>query len=201
MPSESRSRILVASQDAEMLVDPLTQVYNRSALLSMLFRETDRVQRMKTPLCLLLMDIDGFGRWNSRLGPAACDELLRQVVERLQRLLRSYDLLGRVDGDEFLIVLPGCRATDAALLVDRARTEVFREPFHVGGEALHLSACFGLAASDGRSPVVVVREAETALEQAKQKGPDSIRFFDNSTRAGEPEALLSSTSGDGSLAW
>lgn len=196
MPPESRFTVLPASDDPAWLVDPLTRIYNRSALLSMLFRETDRVQRMKTPLCLLLMDIDGFGQWNLQLGKEACDELLRQVVDRLQRLLRSYDLLGRVGGDEFLIVLPGCSARDAALLADRARAEVFHAPFHIAGEALHLSACFGLAASEGRSPVVVLREAETALQQAKQKGPESIQCFDTRARAGEPEAFLSATPGD-----
>ena len=201
MQSESRRTILLAFHDTELSVDPLTQVYNRSALLSMLFLETDRAQRMKTPLCLLLLDIDGFGRWNSQLGKVTCDDVLRQVVERLRRLLRSYDLLGRVGGDEFLIVLPGCSATDALLLAERAQTEVFREPFHVAGEVLRLSACFGVAASEGRSPVVVLREAQTALQQAKQQGPESILCFDNGSRAREPEAFLSSASGDGSLAW
>ena len=64
-------------------------------MLSMMFRETDRVQRMNSSLCLILFDIDDFGHWNSRLGSDACDELLCQVVARTTRLLRSYDILGR----------------------------------------------------------------------------------------------------------
>ena len=71
--------------------DRLTGVYNRETMLAMLFRETDRVQRMKSPLCMILFDIDDFGHWNSRLGAEACDDLLCQVASRTARLLRSYD--------------------------------------------------------------------------------------------------------------
>ena len=94
-------------------MDPLTGVYNRATLLSMLFRETDRVQRMKTSLCVMLFDIDDFGHWNSRLGTLACDELLCAVVQRATRLLRTYDVLGRAGKDEFLVILPGCGTADA----------------------------------------------------------------------------------------
>ena len=63
-------------------LDRLTGVYNRETLLAMLFRETDRVQRMNSAMCLVLFDIDDFGHWNSRLGVDACDELLCQVATR-----------------------------------------------------------------------------------------------------------------------
>ena len=74
----------------------------------MLFRETDRAQRMNSSMCLVLFDIDDFGHWNSRLGVDACDELLCQVANRTGALLRSYDMLGRPGMDEFLIALPAC---------------------------------------------------------------------------------------------
>ncbi len=61
-------------------LDRLTGVYNRETLLAMLFRETDRVQRMNCSMSLVLFDIDDFGHWNSRLGVDACDELLCQVA-------------------------------------------------------------------------------------------------------------------------
>lgn len=182
-------------------VDPLTRVYNRSSMLSLLFRETDRVQRMKTPLCLLLLDVDDFGHWNSRLGTEACDALLCKVVERTQRLLRSYDVLGRAGKDEFLMILPGCSTVDAVLLAERLRTEVFATPFHVAGEAIRMSACFGISSSEGRSPVVVLREAELSLQRAKEAGPESIQCFGNCPQAKAPVAFLSATSGDELLAW
>lgn len=183
-------------------LDRLTGVYNREALLAMLFRETDRVQRMNSPLCLVLFDIDDFGHWNSRLGAHVCDELLCQVVARTSRLLRSYDLLGRPGKDEFLVVLPGCVTDNAMMFSERLRTDVFSVPFHVGGESIRLSACFGVATSKGRSAVVVLREAEQALGQAKALGPESIECFTDSLRpVAEPVTFLSSSGGDELLAW
>jgi diguanylate cyclase (GGDEF)-like protein len=182
--------------------DRLTGVYNRETMLSMMFRETDRVQRMNSSLCMILFDIDDFGHWNARLGTDICDELLCQVVARTTRLLRSYDLLGRPGMDEFLIALPGCSSVNAVMLAERLRVDVFCSPFHVNGEAVRLSACFGIASSHGRSPVVVLREAEQALLVAKATGPESIQCAGDCPQpAAAPVAFLSPTSGDELLAW
>ncbi len=182
--------------------DRLTGVYNRETMLSMLFRETDRAQRMNSSLCLVLFDIDEFGHWNSRLGVDASDELLCQVASRTGALLRSYDLLGRPGMDEFLIALPACSLASAMILVERLRVEVFSVPFRIAGEAIRLSACFGIANSRGRSPVVVLREAEKALEWAKAAGPESIQCFGcPQDPAPSPVKFLSASSDDELLAW
>ncbi len=189
-----------ASLNAQL--DRLTGVYNREALLAMLFRETDRVQRMSGSLCLLLFDVDDFGHWNSRLGVSACDELLCQITTRTQRLLRSYDLLGRPGMDQFLVVLPGCTTDNALMLAERLRMDVFSVPFHVAGESIRLSACFGIATSHGRSPIVVLREAEQAMQQAKALGPESIECFGEAQQpAPAPVTFFSPSSGDELLAW
>lgn len=183
-------------------LDRLTGVYNRETMLAMLFRETDRVQRMDSSLCLVLFDIDDFGHWNSRLGVGACDELLCQVASRTGALLRSYDLLGRPGMDEFLIALPACSPASAMILAERLRVDVFSVPVRVAGEAVRLSACFGIANSRGRSPVVVLREAERALEWAKAAGPESIQCFGCPPEpASSPVTFLSESSGDELLAW
>jgi diguanylate cyclase (GGDEF)-like protein len=187
---------------ANAQLDRLTGVYNREALLSIMFRETDRVQRMNSPLCLILFDIDDFGHWNVRLGADACDDLLRMVVARTARLLRSYDLFGRPGKDEFLMILPGCATENAAMLADRLRMDVFSTPFRLETESIRLSACFGIASSHGRSPVVVLREAEQALEHARQAGPENIQCYGDSLEPlPAPVTFLSPTSGDELLAW
>jgi diguanylate cyclase (GGDEF)-like protein len=200
-----RTRLETVLRDAAALnaqMDHLTGIYNRETILSMLFRETDRVQRMKSSLCMLLFDIDDFGHWNSRLGADACDELLCQVVARTTRLLRSYDLFGRVGKDEFLMALPGCSNVNAVMLAERLRLDVFSTPFVLAGEAIRLSACFGIASSLGRSPVVVLREAEQALQCAKTAGPESIQCIGDCPQPlPAPVAFLSPTSGDELLAW
>jgi len=164
-----------ASQNVQL--DRLTGAYNRESLLSMLFSETDRVQRTNASLCMILMDVDDFEHWNALYGIEACDDLLRQLVARTRRQLRSYDLLGRVGEDEFIVVLPGCSGVNAMMLAERLRQEVFSAPYKFGDENVRITACFGVAMSRGRSPVVVLRESERALEQAKQAGPESIHCF------------------------
>jgi diguanylate cyclase (GGDEF)-like protein len=189
-------------QTLQTQMDHLTGVYNRETILSMFFRETDRVQRMNIPLSMLLLDIDDFGHWNSRLGNDACDDLLCQVAGRITRLLRSYDILGRPGKDEFLLGLPGCSVINAVALAERIRTEVFCAPFHVGEDCLRLSACFGIASSLGRSPVVVLREAEQALQWARAAGPESIQCYGDCPQSADgPVKFLSSSSGDELLAW
>jgi len=183
-------------------LDRLTGVYNRETLLAMLFRETDRAQRLGSPLSLVLFDIDDFGHWNSRLGADACDELLCQTASRTSSLLRSYDQLGRPGMDEFLVALPSCAIANAMAFTERLRSEVFAEPFHVAGESIRLSACFGIAASHGRSPVVVLCEAERALEWAKAAGPETIQCFGSVPHPdSSPVTFFSNVSGDDLLAW
>jgi two-component system cell cycle response regulator len=156
----------------QMERDRVTGVLNREALLSVLFRETDRVQRMSGSLSLVTFDIDDFGHWNDELGREACDQLLREVASRSSCILRSYDLLGRVGPDEFLMALPGCSTVNAVMQSERVKMDVFGELFTVEDELgrerkVKLTACFGYAASYGRSPVVVLREAEEALRKMK----------------------------------
>jgi len=183
-------------------LDRLTGVYNRETMLAMLFRETDRVQRSQGAMCLVLFDIDDFSHWNSRLGVNACDELLCQVASRTAALLRSYDVLGRPGMDEFLVALPSCTPGNAIALAERLRAEVFSAPFHVTGETIRLSACFGISVSHGRSPVVVLLEAEKALEWAKASGPESIQCYGNTPEVlPSPVKFLSAASGDELLAW
>jgi diguanylate cyclase (GGDEF)-like protein len=200
-----RMRELEMLREAAQLnaqMDRLTGIYNRETMLSILFRETDRVQRLKSSLCLILFDIDDFGHWNSRLGTESCDELLCQVVARTTRLLRSYDLLGRAGKDEFMVALPGCSTVNAVMMAERLRMDVFASPFRIGGDVVRLSACFGIASSMGRSPVVVLRESEQALLIAKSTGPESIQCAgDFPEPDAAPVAFFSTSSGDELLAW
>jgi diguanylate cyclase (GGDEF)-like protein len=200
-----RSRELEMLREANALnaqMDRLTGIYNRETMLSMMFRETDCVQHMNSSLCMILFDIDDFGHWNSRLGSETCDELLCEVVTRTSRLLRSYDLLGRAGKDEFLIALPGCSSVNAVIMAERLRMDVFSTPFRVNGDAIRLSACFGIASSKGRSPVVVLCESEQALLVAKASGPESIQCAGDFPEPNDaPVAFLSSTSEDELIAW
>ncbi len=182
-------------------MDALTGVLNRTTLMSMLFRETDRVQRMNTSLCMILFDIDDFGHWNAQLGSMVCDDLLLQLVSRVKGLLRSYDLLGRMGKDEFLVALPGCSAINAVLLAERMRIEVLATPFHVAGRTVRLTACFGIAESHGRSPVVVLRAAEQALNGARGSGPETIQCAGEAAPSQIAPMSFLAAPGEDLLAW
>ncbi|MGH9588252.1 MAG: diguanylate cyclase domain-containing protein [Acidobacteriaceae bacterium] len=155
--------------------DQLTGLWNRESLLSLLFPETDRVQRMSTQLAFLLLDIDSFTRVNEEYGYDAGDKILHELANRLRRYMRSYDLLGRVGGDEFLLALPGCNSHQARHLASRIRTLMLRRPFDAGRDYITLTASIGLSQSRGRSPLVVLREAERALATAKLEGRNCER--------------------------
>lgn len=146
-------------------------VHSRTEMLSLLFRETDRVQRMGTCLTMILCGTDVEA---SRTG---LSRGLRELLPRLNRLLRSYDLLGEVRPGALLIALPGCQEQNALRLAERARTEVFAPAGIGGADSAWAQTCFGVVESCGRSPLTVLREAEVALSCARAAGPGSIRLF------------------------
>ena len=168
----------VQKQSAELRYhathDGLTGLWNREALLSLIFQETDRVQRMRTPLSLLLLDLDDFSRVNHDYGYEAGDRVLVELAARFRRQLRSYDLIGRCGEDEFLLALPGCTLARAKELAARIREGILAKPFAAGQEATTLTASIGVAASWGRSPLMVLREAERGLAEAKLGGKNRV---------------------------
>jgi diguanylate cyclase (GGDEF)-like protein len=150
-------------------------IWNRDQLMDALFRETDRVQRMRTPLAVMLMSVTDCGA--ERLDESRREELLRQVAECTGRLLRSYDFWGRAGANELLLILPGCTAGSAALLAGRIELEISGTEFVAEVSRISISACFGIAVSGGRSPLVVLREAEVALRSARERDGVAIRCF------------------------
>lgn len=154
--------------------DGLTGLWNREALLSLIFQETDRAQRMRTPLSLMLLDLDDFSRINHDYGYEAGDQVLVELASRFRRQMRSYDLIGRCGEDEFLLALPGCMLENARYLAERIQEWILAKPFAVGHEATTLTASIGVASSRGRSPLIVLREAERGLAEAKLGGKNRV---------------------------
>jgi len=157
---------------------------DRDELITTLFRETDRAQRLKTGLALVLCGIDGWEDWRSRLDKATVTELEQEITKRIVRILRCYDSLGHVDEGEYCVILPGCNGFNAVRMAERFREEVFGSKILTGREELNLEACFGVAGSGGRSPLVVLRNAENALQKARARGTGSI---ERSSYEAEPD--------------
>lgn len=148
---------------------------SRDELITTLFRETDRTQRMKTPLALILCGIADWDHWSSRLEMQTSAAIERELSERMIRVLRCYDTAGICGDGVFGLVLPGCNSFSAVAMAERLRSAAFASPVHAGGAEVILSGYFGVAGSGGRSPLVVLRNAEDALRKAKELGPGSIQ--------------------------
>ena len=104
--------------------DPLTGLWNREGILRLLGHELNRATRSKRPLGAVLTDIESFEQVNDLLGQDQGDDILRQVAERLQSLVRPYDTMGRFGGDSFLTVLPDCDAGATIQIARRLRAAV-----------------------------------------------------------------------------
>lgn len=104
--------------------DPLTNVWNREAILKLLRRELARAERLRSPLGVILVDIDDFQDVNVLLGQDQGDFILEQVASGLGSFVRPYDTMGRFGGDSFLIVLPVCDETATGNVADRLREAI-----------------------------------------------------------------------------
>lgn len=164
-----------ASVTAPSVWGPAPMLLNRDELVDALFRETDRAQRMKTPLTVILCGIDGRDGLRSRLGGSVLETAEREIVRRIVQHLRCYDSIGRYGDGEFAVILPGCNSFSAVPMAERLGTEVFGPTIPTGSDELTISACTGVAGSGGRSPIVVLRNAEQALKSAREMGPGSVQ--------------------------
>ncbi|MBN1320103.1 MAG: diguanylate cyclase [Thermoleophilia bacterium] len=186
---ELRARLLVGRRFAELnsklletqrelqrqaLTDPLTHIMNRRAILGRLTEEMARAPRQGLPLSIGVMDIDHFKLVNDRYGHAGGDSVLQTVVERSLRALRAYDALGRIGGEEFLIVMPGVGARDASVVLERIRHSVRQTNVEVQGAEITVTVSVGGAVNGGETPEELLHLADEALYRAKGEGRDRV---------------------------
>ncbi|MBI3699423.1 MAG: GGDEF domain-containing protein [Afipia sp.] len=155
------------------LMDDLTGTANRRRLLSRLDDECVRSDRTQQAFSLLMVDLDGFKEINDNYGHAAGDECLRSFARIVQSRLRSTDMLARMGGDEFCVVLPATTMREAAV-VARQIVEACREtPAHCGGAPIMMTASIGVAQwhrETGLHPQRLLASGDEALYDAKKNG-------------------------------
>ncbi|HTZ08014.1 MAG TPA: EAL domain-containing protein [Acidimicrobiales bacterium] len=166
--------------------DSLTGLPNRRMMREHLDDVLARAAVDDTHVALLFLDLDRFKLVNDTLGHTHGDELLVDVARRLQEHMRPSDLVTRIGGDEFMVVLGQVVSVSQALeLAHRLRT-CLRTPFMVNGMEFYVSASIGLSFASGDDPRVdaelLVRDADMALYQAKDAGRDAVAVFDESMR-------------------
>jgi diguanylate cyclase (GGDEF)-like protein len=165
------------------LLDELTGLPNRALLLDRL-RQALAQREVVDPIAVLFLDLDGFKLVNDSYGHAAGDQLLRQVAERLQSATRAGDTVGRLAGDEFVIICPGSVHTDAQALADRLAAALAPR-FELGEVGVHVGASVGIAhVAPGQDADAVIAAADAAMLEAKRRGGGGQATFDESVAAG-----------------
>lgn len=174
--AERRSHQLSQRLEAITSTDALTQLPNRRRFLEELDREHGRAARAWDSYAILRIDVDGLGAINAEIGHPRGDEILEGVAQRLRDGRREYDVLARLENDEFIVLLPGADAHAAEVVANRMRDAVAANPFEVG-ESVRVSVAVGAAVwvpPSGEVGVDVVKRAGDALAASKRLGPGSI---------------------------
>jgi diguanylate cyclase (GGDEF)-like protein/PAS domain S-box-containing protein len=174
--AERRAHQLSQRLEAITSTDALTQLPNRRRFLEELDREHGRAARAWDSYAILRIDVDGLGAINAEIGHPRGDEILEGVAQRLRDGRREYDVLARLENDEFIVLLPGADAHAAEVVANRMRDAVAANPFEVG-ESVRVSVAIGAAVwvpPSGEVGVDVVKRAGDALVASKRLGPGSI---------------------------
>jgi two-component system, cell cycle response regulator len=193
-PSELKARILVAKRILDLQQslrfaathDFLTKLLNRAEILASLKRELSRSERDDKPVAVLMADLDHFKKVNDSLGHAAGDAVLREVAERLKSDLRTYDLVGRYGGEEFLIILPNCMLTVASRRANEIRGLICKDAIVTTFATVPMTVSIGVTATDPAQNVTIedlLQQADEALYKAKQNGRNCVEL---SSAAGQP---------------
>ncbi|MBB3139406.1 GGDEF domain-containing protein [Halomonas organivorans] len=154
--------------------DELTGLLNRRAGLARLEEEIARHRRLGGALCVAICDLDHFKQVNDRYGHTAGDEALQGAADALLHGLRHYDVLARLGGEEFLVILPGVTRPDAETSLERLRCELPTKPLARPGLRLTFSAGVAALAGNEASHALLER-ADRALYRAKAAGRNRIR--------------------------
>ena len=176
----------VASHDA------LTGLQNRAALEREMARAIKRSNRHRMRFAVMFIDLDRFKQINDTLGHGVGDMMIRVCGERLKALLREDDTVARFGGDEFVLLLENLSSpSDAAVLAKKALA-CFEEPFLTGGHELHISASIGVSVypEDGVDAETLVKNADTAMYRAKERGRGSYCFYTAQMNAQGTERLM-----------
>jgi len=159
--------------------DSLTALPNRFLSLDRLSQILMEVQKNHVKAAVFFLDLDDFKKVNDSLGHEVGDKLLIEAAHRLQQALKKNDTVGRLGGDEFIVLISSLDDESDALVIADRLLKAFRKPFKLEGRDLILTLSIGIAISpkDGTSASVLLRNADTAMYQAKALGRNTSSFF------------------------
>src|SRR5688572_15542227 len=158
--------------------DALTGLFNRSMFGQRLQQALAQAHRHERRLAVLFIDLDGFKSINDMLGHDAGDVLLADLAVRLRECMREGDTLGRMGGDEFVVLIENYEEDNQLLEVARKVLETVAEPFLLRDNTYHVTASIGIAAYplDGRDATDLLKNADIAMYRAKEQGKNNFQF-------------------------
>jgi diguanylate cyclase (GGDEF)-like protein len=178
--------------------DPLTGLANRTSLGASLEQAVSRARRRNGKLALVFIDLDGFKQINDMYGHDAGDLLLVEMAARLRKQLRASDLVARLGGVEFLVMLEDIQDLAPVETVARKLLAEVTQPYSTsGGAALHVTASIGISVlpDDATDAAALMKHADTAMYAAKQAGKNTLRFYSaspaNDPSTGDASASVS----------
>ncbi|CAM3045863.1 regulatory protein (GGDEF, PAS, PAC domains) [Legionella steigerwaltii] len=166
------------------LHDPLTNLYNRRYLNDILSRELIRIAREKKTLCVAMLDIDNFKKFNDTYSHLAGDELLKAIGKLLKDSFRESDISVRFGGEEFVVVLLNTTLNNAVSKMDDLREKIKNISIYFKGNSLnHITISIGVAEAliHGASIEEIIKAADHALYAAKQAGKDRVIAYSHNS--------------------
>jgi two-component system, cell cycle response regulator len=157
--------------------DPLTSLWNRGVIEEFLGREIRRSRRENSCTVVMLCDVDHFKQVNDQFGHNIGDDVLRELARRLQRSVRSYDMVGRFGGEEFLVILNRCDPGTAMTRAENLRAMVAKQPFQTRANPLAITISVGVALSCDflqENPDEILAAVDEALYAAKNAGRNCV---------------------------
>ena len=156
--------------------DALTGVFSRGALVELLSKEAERARRLRSDFCVLMFDLDNFKQVNDRFGHMTGDVVLCAVAARLVASVRSYDLLGRYGGEEFLVGASSLGAEGPDSYAERLRATISNTPVETPNGPVAVTTSIGVASSQvsGYDVEKLLRKADEALYVAKGNGRNRV---------------------------
>ncbi|HJW27097.1 MAG TPA: EAL domain-containing protein [Rhodocyclaceae bacterium] len=159
--------------------DVLTGLPNRHLLLDRIGQAIAYTARSGHCFAVAIVNIDRLKTINGSLGHARGDALLVAAAQRLRAAVREEDTVARLEGDEFVLLFTGLKSTECAVAAAHKATDVFRWPFQIDGQELHLTASTGIALypGDGESADLLIKNAESAMHRVKAEGGNGLQFY------------------------
>jgi two-component system cell cycle response regulator len=178
---ELERRLVGALESAEYKAthDFLSGVYNRAAITELLTREASRCKRSGQKMTVMMVDVDHFKAINDTYGHPAGDEVIKELTRRIISVLRTYDAVGRLGGEEFLILTPNCALNEAMRVAERLRQCVANEKMAVGQLGIPVTVSVGVSAvaEDLADVKMGIETADLALYAAKKNGRNRVECY------------------------